>query len=174
MHRQRVENQQPSCKCFANTGNQLERFAGLRRADNADERREHAHRRAPRFLQLVAFAEQAVIARAVRRANIEHRDLSVEAERRARHKRLPRSDARAIDRMAGYKIVGAIEHDVGFRHERRQFGCTDSRRDLINPYIGIDCGKARGSGIDLGASDIRRRIKNLPLQIGEIDVIGIA
>jgi len=34
----------------------------LARLNDADERREHAHRRAPRFLELLALAEQAVVA----------------------------------------------------------------------------------------------------------------
>src|SRR4051794_6680029 len=60
LHRQCVDNQQTSCERFTNSGEQFEGFAGLRRADDADERRKHAHRRAPGFLQLVAFSEQTV------------------------------------------------------------------------------------------------------------------
>ena len=68
---------------LADAGDQLQRLGGLRRADDADERREHAHRRAARLLELLAFAEQAVIARARRVARVEHRDLPVEADRGA-------------------------------------------------------------------------------------------
>ena len=57
LHRQRVENQQSPRERFTNTCNELERFAGLSGADDSDKRREYAHRRATRFLDLVAFAE---------------------------------------------------------------------------------------------------------------------
>src|SRR5438477_1575764 len=79
LHRQCIDNHQTSCERLARPGKHFERFAGLHRADDADERPEHAHRRAARFLELVAFSEQTVITRAVGHARVEHRNLTVEA-----------------------------------------------------------------------------------------------
>ena len=64
-HRQRVEQEQPAGERLADAGDELQRLGGLRRADDADDRREHAHDRAARRLELLAFAEEAVIARRV-------------------------------------------------------------------------------------------------------------
>ena len=54
-------------------------FGRLRRADDADDRREYAHRRAARLLEFLPFAEQAVVAGAVGLAQVEHAHLPVEA-----------------------------------------------------------------------------------------------
>src|SRR5207248_4863563 len=83
LHRQRIDDEQPARERFADAGDQLERLAGLRGADDADQRREYAHRCAPRFLELVTFAEQAVVAGARGIARVKHGDLAIEAQRRA-------------------------------------------------------------------------------------------
>ena len=112
LHRERVEQQQAARERRADAGDELQRLGGLRRADDAHERREHAHRRAARLLEFLAFAEQAVVARRTGVARIEHGDLPVEAQRRARHQRLARGDARGVDRVARREVVAAVEHDV--------------------------------------------------------------
>ena len=91
----------------------FKRFRSLRCADDADQRREDAHRRTARLLEVVAFAEQAVVAGARRIARIEYRELPVEANRRAGDQRLARGDAGAVDRMPRREVVGAVENDVG-------------------------------------------------------------
>jgi hypothetical protein len=112
-HRQGVEEQQPSADRFADTRDKLQRFGRLRCADDADERREHAHRRAARFLQFLAFAEKAVVARARRIARVEHGDLTVETDRRAGDQWLARGNACPVHRMTGREIVAAVENDIG-------------------------------------------------------------
>ena len=67
VHRQRVEEQQAAGERFAGARDELQRFGGLRRADDAGQRREDAHRRAARLLDLLALAEEAVVARAIAR-----------------------------------------------------------------------------------------------------------
>src|SRR6185312_2468446 len=71
-HRQRIDHREATGHRFADAGDELQRFGGLGGADDADEWRENAHRRAARLLELVAFAEQAVVAGRRRVAYVEN------------------------------------------------------------------------------------------------------
>ncbi len=174
LHRERIEQQQPACKRLADAGDQLQRFRRLGRADDSDQRREHAHRGAACLLELLAFTEQAVIAGLVRLARIEHRDLAVEADRSARHERLARGERGAVHGVARGEIVGAVEHHVGRGDERMQAGAVDAFTHGLHVHVGIHGGKARLRRVDLRPSDIGGRVEDLTLEVREIDRVGIA
>ena len=80
----------------------------------------HAHGRATRFLEFVAFPEQAVVARGVGVSHVEHRDLPIEADGGAGHQRLAGAHARGVDRMPRGEIVGTVEHHIRRRHQRHE------------------------------------------------------
>ena len=157
----------------AGCGEQLEGFRRLRCADDAHERGKYAHRRAARFLEFVAFAEQAVVARICRIAGVEDRDLAVEADRRAGHKRLFRGNTGAVDGVARRKVVGAVGHDVSSRRQRRELSETHAISELDHAYLRVDRCDARGRCFDFRPADGIGVEENLPLEIGEIDAIGV-
>ena len=151
-------------------GDQLQRLGRLRRADDADQRREHAHVGAARLLELLAFAEQAVVAGHAGVARVEYRDLAVEANRRAGHQRLARGHAGAVDRVARGEVVGAVEDDVAPRDQRRELRRgRRARRSVSTRDFRIDRGNALAGGVDLGRADVGRGEQDLALQVGEID-----
>ena len=81
---------------------------------------------------------------------------------------VPRGDAGAIHGVPRREIVAAIEHDVGARDERRELGGPDSRLDGFDAHVRIDGGEPRLRRSHLRRSDVRRRIEDLALQVGEI------
>ena len=82
-HRQRVEHQEPARERFAGRRQQLQRLRRLGRADDADQRRKHAHGRAAGLLEVVSLAEQTVVTGLGPVTGVEHRDLAIETNRRA-------------------------------------------------------------------------------------------
>ena len=87
-HRARVEHLQPAGERAADAGEQLQRLGRLHGADDADQRREHAHGRAAHVLERRVGREHAGIARRAGIARVVDRDLAVEADRRAGDQRL--------------------------------------------------------------------------------------
>src|SRR5262249_44405531 len=100
-HPLRVEHQNAASYRLADASAGLQRLGRLRRADNTDERREHAHDCAARLFEIPAFSEQAVVARRLGIARVEYGDLAVETDRRAGDERFFRRDACAVDRVSG-------------------------------------------------------------------------
>jgi hypothetical protein len=82
-HRPAIQHLQPSGQRGARTAEQLERLGGLHGADDAHQRREHAHRGAPGFLELVRRREHAGVAGRFFVARVVNRDLAVEPDRRS-------------------------------------------------------------------------------------------
>ena len=173
-HRVGVEQQEAPRHRLADATDELHRFGGLRRADDADDRREDAHDRAARFLELFALAEQAVVAGRGGIPRVEDRDLAVEADRRAGDERRLRGDAGAVHGMPGREIVAAVEHDIGARHEGRQFGRPDPGLHRLDAHFRVDGGEPRLGGGDLRRSDIRRRVEDLPLEVREVHRVRVA
>jgi hypothetical protein len=68
------------------------------------------------------FGEQAVIARRVVAAQVVDADLAVEADGGAGHQRFAVMYAGPVDGVAGGKVVGAVEDDVGAGDQRLEFG----------------------------------------------------
>ncbi len=94
---------------------------------DADQRGEHTHRGAPRFLEFVAFAEQAVVTGTGGSTRVEYGKLTVEAYGGAGDQGLLCGDAGAIDRVARGEIIGTIDDYVGGARERRQLSVGDAR-----------------------------------------------
>src|SRR5471032_2477136 len=99
-HAQAVKHQQPPGQRLADLHQQLERLGGLRRADHADQRREHAHGRAGDVFEVLVLREQTGVARRGAGARVEHADLTVEADHGTRHQGLAVLDASAVDGVA--------------------------------------------------------------------------
>ena len=155
----------------ADAGEELQRFGRLRRADDADERREHAHGRAARLLELLALAEQAVVAgrvadRARRRPRSGRRSGSPRRTRAA----CARATQARLTAWRVAKVVAAVEHDVGApqraaRARRRRRAAAIA----LDAHLGIDRREAARRGVDLARADVLRRVQDLPLQVGEVD-----
>ena len=114
-HRQRVEHHQLAVQCLANPGRKLQCFGGLHRADNACQRRKHAHRRT-QFVHFVSHSRAETGTRST--GTLGHADRTPRSDRRTGWRRptpvaCDDVSARTINRMAGREVVRAIEHDRG-------------------------------------------------------------
>jgi hypothetical protein len=76
--------------------------------------------------------------------------------------------------VARREVVAAIEHDVGVVDQSRELSITDARCHTLDAHFGIDRSKPPGGGIHFRATDVGGRIKNLPLEVGEVDMVGVA
>jgi hypothetical protein len=115
-----------------------------------------------------------VVARRRRIARVEHGDLSVEADRRPGNQGHVRCDACAIDRVPCREVIAAVEDDAGLGDECAQIVAADPLLDRLDCDFRIDCGEPGCRSGDLRPADVRCCVKDLPLQVGEVDVIGIA
>ena len=122
---------------------ELQDFGGLRRADDPDDRGEDAHDRAARLLELLALAEQAVVAGRGRVARVEHGDLSVEADRGAGDQRLSGGDAGAVHGVARREVVAAVDDDVGALDQSGELAGRDARPDRFDAHVRVDRRKTR-------------------------------
>ena len=173
--RERVEEQQPAGERLADAGHQLDRLHRLDRADDAHQRREHAHRRAALLLGLGVLGEQAVVAGRLGAAQVEHRDLPVEADARARDQRLARRHARAVERVARGEVVGAVEHHVGVAHERGEALGPGALLERLDADLGIDRRAAsRRPRRPWACRSTRCAMHDLALQVGEVDAVAVA
>src|SRR5476649_1732357 len=157
-HAQAVEHQQPP---------------GLRRADHADQRREHAYGRAGDVFEVLVLREQTGVARRGAGARVEHADLTVEADHGTRHQGLAVLDASAVDGVARGEVVGAVEHHVGRLHQRRQarvVGALDQRGDFD---VGIDVQQRGARRFSFRYADTFRGVGDLALQIGQVDRVVV-
>ena len=106
--------------------------------------------------------------------HIEHGNLSVEANARARDQRLFVFDAGAVHRVARSEVVAAIEHNIGLSDALLQRIAAEALTDSNDFNIRIDFqqGAARGNGFR--NTDGIVAMHDLPLQIGEVDNIAVA
>ena len=121
------------------------------------------------------FREQAGIARRAGRAQVEHRDLPVEAHRRARHQRLAERARRRGSPRGGSRSCRCR------RARRRPARASASRRLLVDalgqrrdPDFGIDRGERGARRLDLLPADRLGAVHDLALQVGEVHVVVVA
>ena len=75
--------------------------------------------------------------------------------------------------MAGGEVVAAVEHHVGVgdeRVEQRRIGPLLQRDDA---HLGVDLAHALGRRLDLRPADARHAVRDLALQVGQVDRVVI-
>ncbi len=104
-------------------------------------------------------------------AQIEHRDLGVEADRRPGDERLFRLYAGAVERVARGEVVGAIEDDICVGKQRLQVVRLDAFLQRDDVHIGIQRRQGGARRVDFRRADAIRPVEDLALQVGEIDLV---
>ena len=154
---------------------ELQRLGRLHAADDADQRREHAHGRAGRVLEGGVGREDAGIAgrrrpRGCRRPRSGRRSRSPRPATSGR----PWRDAGGVDRLAGGEVVAAVDDDVGARRparsSRRAGDALDQRRHH-DPRV--DAADAQRRRDRLRLAERRQVVGDLPLQVGEVDPVVV-
>jgi hypothetical protein len=137
-HRQGIEQQQATGQRFADTGCQFQGFCCLHGADDAGQWGKNAHHRTAYFLDILAFREQAVVARGIVATQVVNADLAIETDGGAGNQRFFVMDAGAVDGVARRKIIGAVQHDVGSRHQLVEGWAGQALLQWDNVDLGID------------------------------------
>ena len=75
--------------------------------------------------------------------------------------------------MARGEVVRAVENDIVFRDQLFDLIAFDARRDLDNFNLRVDGVERRACRFDFARADRVGAIEDLPLQVGEIDLVGV-
>jgi len=82
-------------------------------------------------------------------------------------------DAGVVDEELGGEIVGAVDDEVIAGNDGGNIGRTDPLLVSVDRHIRIDGAHLFGGGNYLRFADIRGEMDHLPLQVGDIDNVGI-
>jgi hypothetical protein len=75
--------------------------------------------------------------------------------------------------VARGEVVRAVEDDIAFRDQFFDLIAFDARRDLDNFNFRVDRVESRACRFDFPRADRIGAIEDLPLQVGEIDLVGV-
>jgi len=100
-------------------------------------------------------------------------DLAVKPDGGARHKGFAVMHTGAVDGVAGGEVVGAVEHDIGGRHQRIEFGAGQPGLERNDVDFRIDRRQRLAARFRLGHANAGLGVENLALQVGEIDRVVI-
>jgi hypothetical protein len=75
--------------------------------------------------------------------------------------------------MACGEIVRAVEHDIDGADQIWEIFFLKFRLQGKNLNLGIECAKRRARSLYFGYADGIRAVKNLPLQVGEVDLVRV-
>ena len=98
---------------------------------------------------------------------------SIEHAERARDQRLAGEEASIGNQIAGFEIVGAVEHEIVAADQRHRILRIETGRMRLEMNMRIECMNLFGGAVDLAPSDIGRGMDDLALQVGQRDDVVI-
>ncbi len=119
------------------------------------------------------MAVEAVVARTLGAPGVEHRQLAFETDRRATDQRLASGHAGDVDRLAGGKVVTAVEHQVDGGHHGTQGIFIQGLAMGNQADLRVDCRQPAQRRVDLGRTDAVGVVDDLALQVGQVDAVEI-
>jgi hypothetical protein len=173
IHAAHIEREQSPDHCIARAGEHFDRLRRLHRANDTDERREHAHRRAALFLGQVAIGKQTRVARRIVAPCVVHAQLSIELNGSAGNERFAMSNACAIDLVPRGETIAAIDHHIRRSNGVKQRLSGQANRQSFNANLWVDCVHALRRRIDFLRTNGGHVVCDLALQISEINHIII-
>ena len=81
--------------------------------------------------------------------------------------------AGAVHRVAGGKVVAAVEHYVGLGHPLFQRVALQALGKRYHRHLRVDRAERRARGLDLQRAHGIVAVQDLALQVGEVDTVGI-
>ena len=166
-----VEQAQLAAKGGGYSSQHFYRFQRLQRADHANDRAEHARRAAVALRFGLLRVEAGITAMGIGR--FDNQQLAAEPHRAAADQRHAGLDAGGIHRMTGGHVVAAIEHQIGTGDRIAQRCPLQAllQRDRLHQRVQrlqmLLC------QLSLVGADITGAVQNLPLQIGEVELVII-
>src|SRR5664280_448609 len=172
-HGPRIEHLQPSRQRRADAGDELESLGRLHAADDADQRREDAHRRARDVLEAGVVRKRAGVAGRRGAARVVDGDLAVEADRRPGDQGLAMADAGDIDGVPGREVVAAVDDDDCIGDQPAELVCADALVERRDVDARVEGGDRERRGHRLWRAHAREIVRDLPLQVGEVDAVAV-
>ena len=168
-----VDDHHPADQRGAGADDQLHRLGGLNAADDAEQRREHAHLGAGfAFRRLVAVETPVAGARGV--ARIEYAHLTFHAHRRRRHQRRAEPPAARIHVETALEVVARIHHHVGSGDRRVELVALERVGECAHLDFRIEIADRLARRLDLVLTDVVVVMDDLALQIRELDDVEVA
>ena len=82
-------------------------------------------------------------------------------------------DAGAVHRVPRGEVVGAVEHQIGLRRELVELLGRDARGERHHLDVRIHRAQDAARGEDFLRADRLGAIEDLPLQVREVDLVGV-
>ena len=134
---------------------------------------EIVHDRALHLLDFAVLRKEARVAGRVGAPQVEHHQLRLEADCGAGNQGLRVLYAGAVEGVAGGKVVGAVEHHLGLGYQRVERQRIDPFFQPHHIHFGIEPLQGGTRHLDLWRAHRVASVQDLPLQVGEIDLVGI-
>ena len=122
----------------AHAAQNFQSLGSLHAANHPHQRRQDTQGSAPRFFKRLASGKDAGIAGGLRILNVVHRHLTIQAQGRTRDQGLGMLHAGQVNGVAGFKVVGAIEHHIGQGHALRKQQSVCPLRQCAHLHLGVD------------------------------------
>ncbi len=145
----------------------------MHRADDAHQRCEHAQGGATGFFGQIVGRENAGVAGRIGLRAVKHRDLPVHADGRAGYQGFAVLHAGQVHGLAGFKVVAAIDHHIGLRHQGVEQSRIGPLGDGGHLHIGVDLCNGCAHRFGFGLADPVQGVGNLALQVGGIDLVVV-
>src|ERR1041385_1782201 len=104
---------------------------------------------------------------------IEDRRLTLESENAPVHQRLAQPDTDVVDEIAGRKVVAPVYYDVEARENLARVRGGKTLVDGHDANVGVEVGQPFRAGLNLGSSDGRGAMEDLPLEIADVHPVEI-
>ena len=91
------------------------------------------------------------------------------AEDRAPHARQAELGAGIADEVAGREIVGPVDDEVVARQDGEHVRRLEPHVVRDDGDVGVERAHGVGRGVDLAPPDVRGRVEDLPLEVGDVD-----
>src|SRR5690606_22952915 len=75
--------------------------------------------------------------------------------------------------MAGREVVRAVEHHVVLGDERVEIGLAEAAGKLLDAHLGVEPVERTRRLVHLAPPDALRTVEDLPLEVREVDFVGI-
>lgn len=154
-------------------GDKLQALGRLHGTDDSDQRCKHSQRGAMLLLYRHCRWESAGITGRVRRSGVVDADLAIKLDHRARDQGFRVVYTGGVDRVAGLKVVTAIEHDIDVRHQGVQYLRVGPGLQGRQFDIGVEGLQGVLQRLHLGLANGFGAVGDLALQVGQIDRVVV-